>query len=97
VAVLVVCATAIALHHGGAAPGDGHHGMTAPAAVEACLAVFTAVGAGVVAVTLALIALGRWRPPLRLMPQVSWPAAGAFLPRARAGPALLLLLGVSRR
>ncbi len=93
----LVCTTALAVHHSGLAVGDAHHDTGMSAAVEMCLAAFTAVGAAVVAVALGLIALGRWRPPLRMTPAALTVATYCPLPRARPGPALLLLLCVSRR
>lgn len=77
--------------------GDAHHESGMSTAVEMCLAAFLAVGAAVVAVAVALIALGRWRPPLTPTPSALALWASPPLPRARAGPALLLLLCVSRR
>jgi hypothetical protein len=96
IAALLVCATALTLHHSGLAMGDGHHEMGMGSVVETCLATFTAVGTAVAAIAVALIALGRWRPPLRLWPSSVW-LAPAPTPRARPGPALLSLLCVSRR
>jgi hypothetical protein len=94
-AAVLACATAIAVHHAG--PMDGKHGgMGMSASAQLCLAAFTAVGAAVVVVALGVIGLGRWRPPLRLAPSAAWLGAPP-LPRARAGPALLLLVCVSRR
>ena len=97
VVAMVVCSTAIAAHHSGMAMADGHHDAGMGAAAEMCLAAFTAVGAAVVAIVVGLIALGRWRPPLRIAPSALWLSAGPPLPRARAGPGLLLVLCVSRR
>ena len=94
---VLVCSMAIAAHHSGMGMGDGHHESGMSAAVEMCLAAFTAVGAAVVAIVVGLIGLGRWRPPLRLAPSALWFAAHAPSPRARAGPGLLTLLCVSRR
>lgn len=96
-AVLLVCSTAIAMHHSGMATGDAHQEMGMGAVVEMCLAAFTAVGAAVAAVGLGLIGLGRWRPATQLFPTAAWWGAQEPAPRARAGPALLLLLCVSRR
>jgi hypothetical protein len=94
---MFVCAAAIVVHHSGAAPGDAHGGMQMGAAVEMCLAAFTAVGAAVLAVVLGLISLGRWRPTRSLLPAAASWLAPSPMPRARAGPALILLLCVSRR
>ena len=74
-----------------------HHDAGMSAAVEMCLAAFTAVGAFVAVTAVGLIALGRWRPPLTLGWGGVWLAMRSRLPRARAGPGLLLLLCVSRR
>jgi len=54
--------TVIALHHSTLSMGDMHHGMDAGSVAELCLGVFAAVGAAVIATTLAIVALGRWRP-----------------------------------
>ena len=86
---------AVAAHHSGMGIGDGHHESGMSAAVEMCLAAFTTVGAAVAAIV-GLIALRRWRPPLQLAPPALWFAPRAPVPRARAGPGLLLLC-VSRR
>lgn len=96
-AVVTVCAAAIAVHHMGVTSTDAHHDMGLHDTVELCLAAMTAVGAAVIAVALALIALGRWRPPLRVVAAAPSPIACGPHPSARAGPALLLLLSVSRR
>ena len=94
---VLVCAAAIALHHTDLGAEQPHHDTGMSAAVEMCLAAFTAVGAAVAAVAVGLIALGRWRPPLVLQAAGLWFAVRSPVPRARAGPGLLLLLCVSRR
>lgn len=94
---VVICAAAIALHHIDLAADQPHHGTGMSAAVEMCLAALTAVGAAVAAVVVGLIALGRWRPPLVLEGAGLCVAVRSPVPRARAGPGLLLLLCVSRR
>ncbi|HEX6944551.1 MAG TPA: hypothetical protein VF196_00050 [Casimicrobiaceae bacterium] len=94
---MLVCAAAIAVHHAGPLMEHGDHGMGMSPAVELCLGVFTAVGAAVVAVALGVIALGRWCPAVSLAPRGLSRAVAMPVPRARAGPALLQLLCVSRR
>lgn len=94
---VLACSTAIAAHHSGTGLGETHHEMAMSSAVEMCLAAFTAVGAAVVAIVVGLIALGRRRPPPRLTPSALSLSDRPPLPRARAGPDLLLLLCVSRR
>jgi hypothetical protein len=96
VAVLV-CAAAITVHHSGLTTSEAHGGMDMGAAVEMCLAAFTAVGAAVLAVALGLISLGRWRPTRSLQLTAALWLAPSPMPRARAGPALLLLLCVNQR
>jgi hypothetical protein len=95
-AVLVI-GGAIALHHSGITVGDVHHADGVGEAVELCLGVFAAVGAAVAVVGLGLVALGRWRPPILLWAEGLSRSAGVPEPRARAGPAFLSLLCVSRR
>jgi len=96
VAVLALGA-AVATHHDAMAIGGmpDHHGMTV--AMEICLGVMTAVGAGVAAVACGVLSVGRLRPTGLLI--VGGPVIQARppLPRARAGPPLLCLLCVSRR
>lgn len=94
---MLVCAAAIAVHHSDLASGDAHDGMPMSAAVEMCLGAFTAVGAAVLAVALGSISLGRWRLTRSFMPATASWLAPSPLPRARAGPALLLLLCVNQR
>ena len=94
---VLACAAAIALHHTDLAADQPHHDTGMSAAVEMCLAAFTAVGAAVAAVVVGLIALGRWRPPLVLGATGLGFAVRPPVPRARAGPGLLLLLSVDRR
>lgn len=96
VVAILLCGVALAAHHGGVGLGDAHHDGGVSDAMELCLAAFTAVGAAVVAITVGLIALGRWRPPGR-MASVSFARVPPPLPRARAGPALVRLLCVDRR
>jgi hypothetical protein len=69
---------AIAVHHSDFAMGGmDHHGVGA--ALELCLGVFAMVGAGVAAVAIGLVSLGRWRPVRALAP--------AGLARRSSGPA----------
>ena len=94
---VLVCSGALALHHIELAADQPHHDTGMSAAVEMCLAAFTTVGAAVAAAVVGLIALGRWRPPLVLDVAGLLFAVRSPVPRARAGPGLLLLLCVSRR
>lgn len=96
-ALLFAVVAVVAIHHAAPAMGAEHHDADMVAAAEMCLGVFTAVGAAIMAVALALIALGRWRPAIVISPYgVLW-AGSPPQPRIRAGPALLVLLCVSRR
>ena len=97
IAAVLACATAVAAHHGAIAVGHAHHEMDVGTAMELCLAAFTAVGAGVIAVVIGLIALGRWRSSPSLARTALWWSSRSPLPRARAGPAVLSLICVSRR
>jgi hypothetical protein len=94
-AVLAV-AFAVAAHHSGVAM-DMHHDSGMSAVTQMCLGVFTAVGAALVAVGLAVLALGRWRPALTLRPRAPLPASPMPVARARHGPAAVSFLCVSRR
>lgn len=82
---------AVALHHGAPAMGGEHHAMGSGDVAELCLAVFSAVGAAVMAVAVAFVGLRPWRAPLRLEPR-SLVVAREPVPRARAGPAFLCVL-----
>jgi hypothetical protein len=75
---------------------DAHHRMDLGAVADLCLGVFTAVGATVAAVGLALVPLTRRRPIDSAGPhrRVAIPRTPA--PRVRAGPVLLLVLCISR-
>jgi hypothetical protein len=96
--VLVVAIVgAVAAHHSNLGMDGLHHDATPAAAPEMCLGAFTAIGAAVVAVAIGVLALGRWRPALLLMPGAVLMAPAAPMPRARAGPPLLTFLCVSRR
>jgi len=94
--VVLLLAGLIAVHHGGALMNMQHDsGMGAVA--EMCLGIFTAVGSAIVAAGLAVVALGRWRPAPRLLPDRVEHGAGVAVARARHGPATLSLLCVIRR
>ena len=97
VVAVVLFSAAVAMHHTDLSPADSPHHTGMGEVAEMCLAAFTAVGAAVVAVTVGLVVLGRWRPPLILGPTSVPVAARVPAARARAGPPLLLLLCVSRR
>jgi peptidoglycan/LPS O-acetylase OafA/YrhL len=99
VALLAVAAvgSAIAAHHSGVSMADMHHDGIANAAMELCLGVFVAIGTAVAAVGIALLPLGRRRPPPELRAAGLSGARSRPEPRARPGPALLSLLCVSRR
>lgn len=77
--------------------GEMQHAHGMGEAVELCLGAFAAVGAAVAVVGLGLVALGRWRPPIVLWAEGLSRSAVVPEPRARAGPAFLSLLCVSRR
>ena len=81
---------AVAFHHGAPAQmHDGHHGMDMGTVIELCLGAFSAVGAAVVAITLGMLSLGRWRPLLTLAPAGVLFAPRPPEPQARAGPTFL--------
>ncbi|MFP5364512.1 MAG: hypothetical protein ACLGI5_17485 [Thermoleophilia bacterium] len=96
-ALLCALIAVIGLHHGAPAVGAAHHDQEMVEVAGMCLGIFTAVGAAVVAVGLALVAFGRRRPAIRHHPHGVLRAARLPFPRVRAGPALLVLLCVSRR
>jgi len=87
----------VAVHHAAPVMSNMHHGSDMVAMAEMCLGVFTAVGAAVVAVALGLLALKRWRRAILSCSRGVLEHPRAPQPRTRAGPALLLLLCVSRR
>lgn len=93
-AVLVLVGLTAA-HHGGSLM-DMHHDRVS-AAVEMCLAAFTAVGAAVVALGCAALALQRRRPALTLLASGALTAPRVPVARARHGPAVVSILCVSRR
>jgi hypothetical protein len=86
----------VAAHHSGALV-DMQHDMGMNAAVEMCLAVFTAAGATLAATGLAVVALGRWRSTLTLLPAGVLRALAVPVAKARHGPAAVSVLCVSRR
>ena len=94
---VIAMSSAIAVHHSGVSMGEMHHDIGMGAAMELCLGVFVAVGAAVAAVGIGLRELGRWRPPGDLQAHELSSASGRPEPCARAGPALLSLLCISRR
>jgi apolipoprotein N-acyltransferase len=94
-AVLAV-AFVIVAHHSGVGM-DMHQDAGMSAVAQMCLGVFAAVGAAVVAVGLAVLALGRWRPTLTLSPTAPLPVSPVPVARARHGPAAVSFLCVSRR
>lgn len=96
-ALVLALVGVVAVHHAAPAMSNAHHDSGVVALAEMCLGVFTAVGAAVVAVALGLLALGRWRPAILLSLGGVLEHPRALRPRTRAGPALLLLLCVSRR
>lgn len=96
-AILLALVGVVAVHHGAPAMSNAHHGSDMVALAEMCLGVFTAVGAAVVAFALGFLALGRWRPEMLHCTPGVLEHARAPQPRTRAGPALLVLLCVSRR
>ncbi len=86
-----------AAHHGGGALIDMQHDMGMNAAVEMCLAVFTAVASALVLATMAAVALGRRRPALTLLAAGALTASDVPVARARHGPAAVAVLCVDRR
>lgn len=95
VLLVVVLAGMIAFHHGRTSVAHVEHdGMTA--VVELCVGAFTAVGTAIAAVTLGVLALGRW--PTQLCPLLGGGlvVATTRAPGARAGPRLLSELCVWR-
>jgi len=96
VALLLVLGGAVAVHHMAPSMSGMHQGSQTAAVAELCLAVFTAVGAAVAAAVLGFVALGRRRPMMLRVPESVPPRLRPPEPRARGGPALLVLLCVSR-
>jgi hypothetical protein len=97
IALLAVCAIggAMAVHHSDLAMMHDDGGMSA--AMELCLGVFVAVGTAAAAMAVAFIGLAARRPPGELAAVGLSVAVEPPEPRARAGPALLSLLCISRR
>jgi hypothetical protein len=93
---VVVVAGAITAHHSGLLM-DMHHGAGMSSVVEICLGVFSAVGAALVAVSMGVLALGRWRPAGALWVPAMRRVAGAPTARTRHGPFVVCVLCVSRR
>ncbi len=92
---VLMIGSAVAVHHSDL--GALHHDLGTSAAMELCLGVFMAVGTAIAAVAVALIGLGRRRAPSALSAGGLSRAVERPEPRARAGPALLFLLCISRR
>lgn len=97
IALLAVCAIggAVAAHHSDLAMTHHDGGMSA--AMELCLGVFVAVGTAAAAMVVAFMGTAARRPPAGLPAVGLSVAVAAPEPRARAGPALLSLLCISRR
>jgi hypothetical protein len=93
---VVVVACAITAHHSGV-PTDMHHDTGMSSVVEMCLGVFTAVGAALLAVGVAVLVLGRWRAGRMLRAPVMRRVAMAPIARARHGPFAVRVLCVSQR
>lgn len=94
--IVLALAVATAAHHSDLAPGGMHHEM-AMTAVELCVGALTAIGAAVAALSLGVIALGRWSPPA-IHGHAAWLAVArnGQRPEARAGPSLLPVICVWR-
>jgi hypothetical protein len=93
---VVMVAAAITAHHSGMLM-DMQHETGMSSIVEMCLGVFTAVGAVLLGVGVAVLALGRWRPGRMLGAPVMRRLAIVPLARARDGPFVVCVLCVSRR
>ena len=93
--LVVAVAGMVAFHHSGTGVAHVEHdGMTA--VVELCVGAFTAVGTAIAAVTLGVLALGRWPTQLGRFPGGGLAVATSRAPGARAGPRLLSELCVWR-
>jgi hypothetical protein len=92
---VVTLAGLIAAHHSALQMDMDHHEALG-AVAELCLGVFTAVGAAVIAVAVALLALGRRRSP-RTARMTGPSPARLPVARARHGPAVVAVLCVDRR
>lgn len=96
IATVLALVGTLAAHHSGALMHAEHDsGMVA--VIEMCLAAFTAVGAALVAVAVAVVALGRWRPALTLLAAGALTVPDVPVARARHGPAAVWFLCVIRR
>lgn len=96
IAALLALGGAIAVHHSGAFVDVQHH-IGVNAAVEMCLAVFTAVGVALVTAAVAGRGFGGWRPALQRHATAALTVPGVPVARARHGPAAVSVLCVSRR
>jgi hypothetical protein len=76
---------------------DMQHDPGMSSIVEMCLGVFTAVGAVLLGVGVAVLALGRWRPGPVLAAPLMRRVAIVPVARARHGPFVVCVLCVSRR
>jgi hypothetical protein len=97
VTLLVAVACVIVAHHSGLLMDMHHDDAGMGAVAEMCVAVFTAVGAALVAVGVAVLALGRWRPVSSSAAIAAPSALHVPVARARDGPAAVSFLCVSRR
>ena len=96
IGVVVALVGLIAAHHS-AVFTDMHHDAGMHAVVELCLGVFTAVGAALVAVAVAIVVLKRPRALPAGLTTGSVVVPGVPVARARHGPAVVCVLCVSRR
>lgn len=96
VAAVLVLSGLTAAHHGGPLM-DMQHDVGMSAAIEMCLAVFTAIGGVVAALGCGGLAVGRRRATLRLLGGGPLTIAPVPVARARHGPAAVSVLCVSRR
>ena len=98
IAVVLVLAAVVFMHHGSAMDETGQHdGMGAALVMQVCVAAMVALGASVVAVAIGLIPLRRWRPVDRRLPRPRFIACDIARAQARAGPANLFRICVLRR
>jgi len=94
-AAVLVLGGLTAAHHGGPFM-DMQHDDDMSAAVQMCLAVFTAI-ATVVALGCAVLRLRQWRPALTRLAGGTLTVPRVPVARARHGPAAVSVLCVSRR